>query len=258
MPDKMERANELPKAILFDVDGTLSHLRLGPTPEILEMLKMLLQRKAPIAIVTGGSFRRINQDYLEPLKAHMRSDNCYVFVDGGAECYLYDGTSWKLEYQHKFSDEEREKIKNCIVSKIQKSPKVSTFSKSDISLRASKIIFNAIPGDTPEPEKDTWIGDGSTMRNLKRGLEALLPDLNIHVDGPKTTALVFTKKGVDKAYAVKWLATHLDIDAKKMLFVGDGFAEDGNDRQALPSGVTALRTSGPEHTKRIIDKLTRS
>ena len=256
--DSAERIRQKPAAILFDVDGTLLDLLQQPSDETFRMLEGLLQRDTPIAIVTGGSFKRIHADILKPLEAHIRPDNCYVFVDQGAECYMFNGTEWKIAYKHAFSDEERVTIKDVITSSVTESASPDGFAQSDISIRDSKAVFTGIPNNTPEVEKELWRGDGSKMANLKKAVEARLPGFDVHVDGPKITALVVTRKGIDKAYAVRWLAEHLGVGAEKMLFIGDGFAEDGNDRAALPSGVKALRTGGPEYTRRIIKKLMES
>ena len=73
-----------PKAVLFDVDGTIAESFQPPKPEMVAKLAQLLAQR-PVALITGASFERIKQDVLGGLPA---LNGLYLFPNSSTECYV--------------------------------------------------------------------------------------------------------------------------------------------------------------------------
>jgi len=54
---------------------------------------------------------------------------------------------------------------------------------------------------------------------------------------------------------VRWLAEHIGVETKEMLFIGDDLKPGGNDAVVIPTGVRTREVSGPKQTARIIKEL---
>jgi phosphomannomutase len=254
MEESLEQILRFPAVALFDLDGTLSE---GGKPLSETMLKKIeiLMKRAPIAIISGASFERIEKSVLAPLSKQVNSGNCYVFSNGGSMCHLFDGNEWKLEYQHTLSDTDKILIQERVSECVNNVTNSNEFGKYHLVMRDSKVVFSALSDDSSDEAIRAWVGDGTKLSSLKRSLESYLPQFEIHLGS--TRSLDITPKGIDKGHAIEWLSKHLGKEPKQMLFVGDGFFRDGegNDRPVVATGVRAMRTNGPASTERILDKL---
>ena len=54
---------------------------------------------------------------------------------------------------------------------------------------------------------------------------------------------------------MRWLAKHIGVGTKEMLFIGDDLKPGGNDAVVIPTGVRTREVSGPQQTARIIKEL---
>ena len=82
-----------------------------------------------------------------------------------------------------------------------------------------------------------------------------MPDLAVRSGG--STSVDISLRGVDKAYAVRQLATALHIDVSQMIYLGDRMDPDGNDYPAVNAGTIAIRVTGPEETLEVCGELIR-
>ena len=115
------------------------------------------------------------------------------------------------------------------------------------------ITFSAFGQEAPLSLKTTWDPNGTKRLHIKKYLDAYLPEFEVRVGG--STSIDVTKKGIDKAYGIKQIEKHLEIPQNAMLFIGDALFEGGNDYPVKALGVDCVEVSGPDETKKIINKL---
>ena len=119
--------------------------------------------------------------------------------------------------------------------------------------RGAQIAFAVLGLEASDEAKKSWDVDKTKRTALKKTLEKKIPEFEILIGG--RTTIDITKKGINKSHGVRWLAKHLDLEPKEMLYVGDALYRGGNDSVVIPTGVETLPTSGPEETLGIIDEL---
>ena len=99
--------------------------------------------------------------------------------------------------------------------------------------------------------------NGAILESVKEtGVLAIakkLPAYDVMMGGATSTDV--TKKGVNKAYGVRWLSERLGVHPADMLYVGDALYPGGNDYVVVPSGIVTRATKGPAETLKIIDEL---
>ncbi|MFZ2887340.1 MAG: HAD-IIB family hydrolase [Minisyncoccia bacterium] len=240
----------LPKALIFDVDDTLAESFHPPTDDILQKLA-LLAGKVPIAIMSGGSFDRMERDILKRIHANSAA-KFYVFSDNAARCTVWRDGMWHEIYNHALTPGERQAITIAIKNAVRE---CRTFDgqldTSRILDRETSVAFAALPHDATFNEKRAWDQDSKKRNALASTLRHTIPEFEIMIGG-KTT-IDITQKGVTKKYGVEWLAKDLSLEPSDMLFIGDGFSEGGNDAVVIPTGIQIKETSGPNETLEIID-----
>ena len=121
------------------------------------------------------------------------------------------------------------------------------------ALRLDQVTLAAIGLDAPGDLKAAWDPKRGKRAKLKAFLDPRLPDYDVRISS--RTAIDITKKGVDKAEGVRWLAKHLGLNPSDMLFVGDDLKPGGNDAIVIPTGIQTRQVSGPDETAKVIGEL---
>ena len=119
--------------------------------------------------------------------------------------------------------------------------------------RGSQITFSAFGQKAPIEIKEAWDKDHRKRAKMISVLKKYLPDFASHIGG--TTSIDVTRKGVDKAYGLRELLKYLNLESKKLLYVGDELYPDGNDAPALLVAGECHAVKGPEETKKLILEL---
>lgn len=241
-----------PQAAIFDLDDTLVESFQSPSEQILEKVFTLAERM-PVAIMSGATFARLERDIMQRLPAH-RTAQLSVFSDNGARADVWKQGAWDTAYHFPLETEERETIKKIVADAVATT---GVFNGDEpqyrIFDRGTSVSFAALEDGATKTKKSTWDPDLSKRTKLAEALRAKLPGYEVLIAGKTTIDIV--RKGISKAYGVEWLAEHLSIPAKDMLFVGDAFYEGGNDAAVIPTGIKTHHTSGPEETEQLIDTL---
>jgi phosphomannomutase len=240
------------RATLFDLDDTLAESFQPPSAEIIVLLARLLE-KMPVAILTAAGWPRIEQEFLEPLSKSPRIDRFFVFPNSSAQCYTHEDGAWKEIYNQNLSDGERTRIKEALEKALANVDITYPGYEPLIIDRGPQVAYAAVGLNAPFAVKEAWDPDQSKRKMLKQKLDALIPDVEVRIGG--RTTIDITKKGISKAYGVKWLSEHLDIPASEMLYVGDALYPGGNDEVVIPTGIQIRSTSGPEETSKILEDL---
>ena len=244
---------ERPRAVLFDLDDTLAESFKPPAPEMIESLKKLLKLR-PIAILTAAGFPRIEAQFLEHFSDHPNIADFYIFPNSAAECFRWDGSAWKREYDEELSEIERAMITNAIrESAAETGATTGTGFEPQIIDRGAQIAYAILGLEAPFEAKRSWDPDRKKRTLLQQAIMKRVPDFEIRIGG--MTTIDITKKGVDKAYGVRWLSKYLEIPASEMLYIGDALYEGGNDAVVIPTGIQTRAVEDPTETLAVIADL---
>ncbi|MBI2610555.1 HAD-IIB family hydrolase [Candidatus Kaiserbacteria bacterium] len=244
------------RAVLFDLDNTLA-LSFEPlSPRTAEGLSKLLAH-IPIAIMSGASIERMEEYVLPTLPKDTNLSNLYLFPNTGASCYVCKEGTWQRAYNHTFTKQEFDAAVVALKEGMEKTGIVEGEPQwgERIHARENQITFAGLGADAPADKKKAWDPERVKRAKLKTYLDEKLAGLPLDIRISSRTAIDITKKGVDKALGVRWLAKQLGVSTSDMLFVGDDLGVHGNDAIVVPTGIQTRATSGPEETATIIEEL---
>lgn len=243
-----------PRAVIFDLDNTLAESFTPLSVRTAQGLSKLIAY-IPIAIMSGASFERMQRYVLPTLPPGTDLEKLYLFPDTCARCFIWRNGGWVETYSSTFTKEQYDRAVDALAAGMEKTGIVANTPEwgDRVLARDSQITFAGLGVDAPGDKKAVWDPDRTKRMKLKSFLEPLLPDLDIKISS--RTAIDITKRGVDKAYGVRWLAKHLGIVPEDMLFVGDDLSEGGNDAKVIPTGIQTRQVSSPLETAQVIDEL---
>jgi hypothetical protein len=235
-----------PKATVFDVDDTLAESFRPPSHQMMSKLELLLAH-VPIAIVSAAGFPRIERDFLHTLSRSPHASNLYVLPNSSAQAYTWND-GWTEEYSLALSPTERNIIRDAILECAERPD-----PRAIIIDREVQVAYATIGLDASLEEKKAWDPDQSKRKELKTFLDKRLPGYEVLIGG--MTTIDITRKGVSKAYGVRWLAERLKCEPSDMFYVGDALYPGGNDAVVIPTGIQTRSVTGPSETESIIDEL---
>ena len=245
-----------PRAIVFDLDGTLAKSKTEVGKDVGELLKELLTY-VPVAVMSGGSWKQFETQLLPALPADTDLSKLYLFPVSAGECRTYQDGAWKVLYTHAFSKEEHEQILHALTRALKKTGLSSPPKKvwgERIEDRGAQITFSALGQKAPIEEKKRWDPDKKKRMPLVEELKRELPHLSIRANA--TTSVDITKEGITKAFGLKELARITQIPVHHMLYVGDALFPGGNDAVVYEACtklcVATKEVRGPEETKQVI------
>ena len=243
-----------PRTIIFDLDDTLAESFKRPSDAMLKKLEQLLEY-TPVAIMTGAGFKRMEAQFLSDIAAAPRSDRFYLFPNSSAQCYIHESGEWQLAYNLAFTPEERVHIKETIQQIVDGNEIFKGIPHFGERLfdREAQVAYTPVGIEASRETKQSWDTDGTKRKALWQTLKEAMPEFEILLGG--TTTIDITRKGINKAYGVRWLSEHLGIPPSEMFYVGDAFYEDGNDAVVIPTGIPTRTVSNPKETEIIIDEL---
>jgi hypothetical protein len=209
----------------------------------------------PVAISSAASFERIEKQFLPELTTSAKLSNFYIFPDSSAQCLVYRDSDWYEEYRFELTREEHVIITQAIEEAVVETEILGTDRKYEplVIDRTVEIAFAALGFNATEEDKNNWDPDQAKRKKLRDALMQRIPQFEILIGG-KTT-IDITRKGINKAYGVQWLATRLSVSPADMLYVGDALYEGGNDAVVIPTGIRTHQVSGPDETAKVIDEL---
>jgi len=246
--------SKCPRAILFDLDNTLAESFQTLESGTAKHLQALLAR-VPIAIMSGATFERIQEHVLAALPENTNFANLYLFPDTASRCYTHASGSWKRTYNHVFTADEYANIVGVLNDGLKKTGILKGAPQwgERILARENQVTLAAIGVDATPEAKAAWDPTRKKRAKLRRFLKKRLAGFDIRISG--RTAIDITRQGIDKAHGVRWLAEHIGVETKEMLFIGDDLKPGGNDAVVIPTGVRTREVSGPKQTARIIKEL---
>jgi HAD superfamily hydrolase (TIGR01484 family) len=122
-----------------------------------------------------------------------------------------------------------------------------------IENRGTQITFSALGQKAPVAAKEKWHANHEVRPQLMKIMKKMLPKFEVRSGG--LTSIDVTQKGIDKAYGVRQIKKVLNIPIRDMVFIGDALHPGGNDYAARKTGIECIMTSGPDETRKIIEKI---
>src|SRR5690348_11363826 len=99
----------VPKAMVFDLDGTLPESKQRISADLGAALAAL-STKIPDAVMSGGSWVQFQHQFLTGFPDDTNLDRLYLFPTGAALCFVHRQGQWLPQYDHSFSPQEKKKI----------------------------------------------------------------------------------------------------------------------------------------------------
>lgn len=247
------------KIVAFDLDGTLALSKQALGLEMAEVLALLARDKI-VAIISGGSFRQFQKQFLGsflPVGAQrdLIFQNLILLPTSGSRRYQYDPIvgEWMITDTEEMPGWVREKVLEVLKEYIATNTfGIGPYIEGDevVEDRVTQISLSALGQHAPLSEKEVWDPDQAKRTIIKRELEKLLPEVEINMGG--STTLDILPKGFNKAKGLTRLLEKLGLSKSDMVFIGDAIYEGGNDYSPLLAGIDCIKISGPDETLNVI------
>ncbi len=235
----------------FDLDGTLAESKSPMSAEMGELLAQLLARM-PVAILSGGSWKQFQYQFLTHFPPDAKIENLYLFPTNAALCFVYRSGQWHPQYDNSFSDAQKDRIRKALAQALVESHFVQPYQLwgEQLEDRGGEMTFSALGQEAPLEEKEKYDPDKAKRRPLYEVLVRLLPDLSVAMNAH--TSIDITPNGIDKAYGIHRLSELTHIAPKDICYVGDALEEGGNDASVLRTGVMTHAVFDPKETAELI------
>jgi phosphomannomutase len=239
------------KAVAFDLDDTLAPSKSPLDPSMATALVSLLQR-LPVCIISGGRFEQFQAQVLDQLTAPEQIlSRLYLMPTSGTRYYSRQQGAWSQVYSEDLSAAEKARIMQVLE---ETSRSLGYWEEHPwgelIEDRGSQVTYSALGQAAPLGAKTAWDPDGTKKSLLVAHAAPLLPDFEVRGGG--STSVDVTRKGIDKAYAVRKLMTQIHAAPEELLFVGDRLDEAGNDYPVLAVGVPCVPVTSWQDTLAVI------
>ncbi|MCI1219848.1 MAG: HAD-IIB family hydrolase [Bifidobacterium sp.] len=239
--------------VAFDLDNTLARSKQPMKANMAHCISQLT-RLMPLAIITGGRFELVQSQVLDELDNTACRENMHLMPTSGTRYYRWDGAQWHCEYAHDLDPEERRAVIASFERHAREQGLWFEHPWGDrIEDRGSQITFSALGQQAPIEQKESWDPDNTKKNRLAAAVGADFPHLAVHSGG--STSVDASRRGVDKAYAVRELSEMTGVPIDRIVYIGDRMDPDGNDYPVALAGTIAIRVSGPHDTLRICDGL---
>lgn len=248
---------EIPRLLAIDFDETLAHSFEEPGVDMVDLVARILTHM-PIAIVTGRDFAHISKGFLPILEHGPGIEKLWIFPDTAAQCVVWRNGVWQSLYAIDLSDEERTRIKRAIEEVVAETGALTglpIFGQQYID-RNGQVSFAALGMEVPESLRHTWDPGNVRRLRLQESLQNKLPEYGVVFGG--ATTIDITHKGVDKAYAIRWLSQELSISPSEMLYIGDALYPGGNDYPVIATGIRTQQVASPSDTYALLEEMLES
>lgn len=215
------------KAIVCDMDGTLTPSRREASPEMQKAIARL-SAKYHFVVVTGGKLELIKDQITE--KAKYSDGVLHLMPTSGNQYWRYYVGEYLKEYEYKMSEDDVGLIVNALATLIREY-EIEHETMDQIELRGSQVTFSALGRNASHKSKDIFDPDTlirqEYVKALKKYMGKEAKRFAIRIGG--STSIDFTYKGHDKGFALKNILQLFKITKEQVLFFGDKCQKGGND-----------------------------
>ncbi|WP_157221129.1 HAD-IIB family hydrolase [Flavisphingomonas formosensis] len=241
------------KLIAFDLDGTLAESKQPIQPEMGTLLKQLLG-VAAIAVISGGDWPQFETQVVAHIPAGSDLSRLFIMPTTGTKLYRYENEAWHAVYADVFDAAERKTIIDALDKASAEAGLNDSRTWGDkIEDRGSQITYSGLGQEAPLDAKKAWDPDFAKRKKLQAILQTMLPDLSINVGG--STSVDITRRGIDKAYAIRRLSEVIGIAAQDMLFLGDAMYPGGNDYPVKAAGIDSIAVRDVAETRSVVSAI---
>ena len=244
-----------PKAVIFDLDGTLAESKQPLTSDMATLLERLLT-VTNVAIISGGALSQFLKQVVARLPEETNLASLYLLPTSGAALYEYRDDEWQKVYEEQLSEKEAQTIDAAIRAAAEETG-IIDFSEpawgERIEHRGGQVTLSALGQQAPLALKKDWDVDHAKRRALQERIAAQFPEFSVRIGG--TTSIDITKNGIDKAYGLRKLCERLGIKESETLYVGDELGPGGNDEAVYKTETKTQSVKSLVETERIIEKI---
>jgi len=244
-----------PKAIIFDLDDTLTESKAPLHPDMGALIAQLLL-KMPVAVMSGGAYAQFEKQLLGGMPQFANYHNLYLFPTSASQCYTWKDGGWRYLYNHPFTPEERTHILSALEESLHETgldvPPKQLWGEQ-IEDRGSQITWSALGQKAPIEEKRMWDPDRVKRAPLQDALLKRLSGFSVRVNA--TSSIDITREGMTKAYGVRQFSDLLHIPIGEMLYVGDALFPGGNDEIVKTTDIPTKQVFGPVDTAKVIQEV---
>lgn len=247
----MHQTPHATKAVVFDLDDTLAPSKSPLHPSMATALVSLL-RRLPVCIISGGRFQQFQAQVLDQLTAPEQIlSRLHLMPTSGTRYYSRQQGAWSQMYSEDLSAKEKARITQVLEETSRALGYWEAHPRGElIEDRGSQVTYSALGQAAPLEAKAAWDPDGTKKSLLVAHATPLLPGFEVRGGG--STSIDVTRKGIDKAYAIRKLMTQLHAAPEELLFVGDRLDEAGNDYPVLAAGVPCVPVTSWQDTLTVI------
>lgn len=245
----------IPKLVAFDLDGTLARSKQAIDTEMGAILSKLLN-KTKVALTSGGALAQLQHQVAEHLPGGSQLENLYLLPTSGAALFEFRDGAWRPIYEERLSEVEIVNIKNAMQQGATETGVIDFSMPSSgerIENRGSQVTLSALGQQASIVEKEAWDPTGEKREKLREVIAAKLSGFDVKIGG--STSIDVTEAGVNKAFGIRKLSTHLNIPVEEMLYVGDALQIGGNDEVVKETGIPVRAVADPDETVRVIEAL---
>lgn len=246
-----------PRMIVFDLDDTLTLTKSVVSAEMAGLLTRLIAVR-PVCVISGSRFEQFELQILGSLPDRPELlTNLHLMPTCGTRYYRWNSDHWHQVYSEDLSETERGAAKDVLTDAAHTlgfwEPRIWGERIED---RGSQVTFSALGQVAPPELKAKWDPTGAKKSAMREYVAERLPGLEVRSGG--TTSIDITKKGVDKAFGLRKLIKATGLRPGDVLFVGDSFAEHGNDYPAIGVGVRCVAVANHTETGDLIEYILES
>ena len=241
------------RLIAFDLDNTLARSKKPMNDDMAECFSALTSL-IDVAIISGGKYALLQSQVVAKLTDQANKSRIHLMPTSGTRYYRWDGHQWTQVFARDLSDDDRAKAKESLERNARKQGVWSAHIWGErIEDRGSQITFSALGQLAPVEAKEAWDPTNEKKHRLAEAVAAELPNLEVRPGG--SSSVDISQRGMDKAFAVRELASILGIDVAQIVFIGDRMEPDGNDYPAALVGARAVKVDGPSDTVKLIGEI---
>jgi phosphomannomutase len=237
--------------VLFDVDGTLTESRLGMTGEMYGKMCLLHENGFHVGIVGGSDLKK---------QEEQMGECCYTeyewfFPENGLHAFK-DGVEF---HRRSIIDELGEDAVQIIINGCLHFISFETLPKKRgnfVELRNGMINVSPVGRSCSQEERIEFYEydkEHKVREQMIVFLKKTMAFYNLEFAIGGQISIDIYPKGWDKTYCLR----HIEEEGyERVLFVGDKTEEGGNDHALFcHQDVVGIKTTGPEHTMQIIDRI---
>jgi phosphomannomutase len=222
------------KALVFDLDGTLTEPRQSISSTMECRLEELRQKYQIIILGAGNCHRIYNQIN--------HFDFIYIFGNYGLEAYHtnYDG----LHYVYRNRQTMNLSIISSAIKEIREKYQLTHFKGLSFELHPVGMVTFALLGTEAKIEDKLRFDPNKKLRYIiLPDLQKLLPDNTIIIGG--TSSFDILPKNFNKGYGIKMICEILHLDRKDIMYFGDAIKSNENDDGIQKSDIayTSVKNS---------------